>query len=387
MALAHSPSVVTNGLVMYYDMNNVQKSWKGKPTTNYFTNGHFAGGVGIPQENGSVITNTIISFPNNPGDSEYVLQQNGSNAEYQINLTTELSPSTTYCMSGWYAESYNYNGSSTMFHSRAFSASGAHVALDVGLYNVIETKVINGVTWKYCYATITTPADYNNSFNWYLGYGTINTTGYRYYTNIQMELGSYPSRFVNGTRSNTQAIIDLTNNNTLTATSLTYNSDNTFSFNGSNNYVTLTTANLPYGSVPRTIEAWGYRNTTTGNQWLLSYGTPAAGQSMFLGAIGSTYYFGGFTNDITASGAVANQWFHMAGVYDGTTGYLYINGVLAASSAKTWSTVQSTAQIGRQTNGAEYFNGNISSAKIYNRALTASEINQNFDALRGRYGL
>ena len=34
MALNHSPSIVTNGLAFAYDMANIQKSWKGKPTTN-----------------------------------------------------------------------------------------------------------------------------------------------------------------------------------------------------------------------------------------------------------------------------------------------------------------------------------------------------------------
>ena len=37
MSLAHNPSIATNGLIMYYDMNNTQKSWKGSPTTNLIT--------------------------------------------------------------------------------------------------------------------------------------------------------------------------------------------------------------------------------------------------------------------------------------------------------------------------------------------------------------
>jgi hypothetical protein len=48
MALVHSPSIVTSGLVFYYDMNNTQKSWKGAPATNlipysqdYGSNGNF----------------------------------------------------------------------------------------------------------------------------------------------------------------------------------------------------------------------------------------------------------------------------------------------------------------------------------------------------------
>jgi hypothetical protein len=36
---------------------------------------------------------------------------------------------------------------------------------------------------------------------------------------------------------------------------------------------------------------------------------------------------------------------------------------------------------------AESLNGNIAQASIYNRALTASEITQNYNAFRGRYGL
>jgi hypothetical protein len=35
----------------------------------------------------------------------------------------------------------------------------------------------------------------------------------------------------------------------------------------------------------------------------------------------------------------------------------------------------------------QFFDGKLSVAKIYNRALTAAEIKQNFNALRGRYGI
>jgi hypothetical protein len=51
------------------------------------------------------------------------------------------------------------------------------------------------------------------------------------------------NRFVNGTRPNTESIEDLTNNNTITATSLTYASYGTFSFNGS-------TDQLVVGAIP-----------------------------------------------------------------------------------------------------------------------------------------
>jgi hypothetical protein len=34
-----------------------------------------------------------------------------------------------------------------------------------------------------------------------------------------------------------------------------------------------------------------------------------------------------------------------------------------------------------------WLNGKISNVQIYNRALSASEVQQNFNALRGRYGI
>jgi hypothetical protein len=103
MGIAGGPNLNQDGLVFLYDVFDQDNSYKGKPTTNYFTNGHFSGGNGIPQEGGSNATNTIIQL-DNPGNSTWVLQQNGNFTEYQINLGAELAPSTTYVMSGWYAE-------------------------------------------------------------------------------------------------------------------------------------------------------------------------------------------------------------------------------------------------------------------------------------------
>ena len=76
----------------------------------------------------------------------------------------------------------------------------------------------------------------------------------------------------------------------------------------------------------------------------------------------------------------------MVGVYDGTNASMYINGVLVSGpTAKTWNTTANNAQIGRQTNGAQYWNGNIAQVQIYNKALTALEVKQNYNALKGRY--
>jgi hypothetical protein len=75
--------------------------------------------------------------------------------------------------------------------------------------------------------------------------------------------------------------------------------------------------------------------------------------------------------------------------YDGTTWKGYKNGVEFRSASKTGNIQFGSApllRLGARSDGY-YFPGNIYSTQIYNRALTQSEITQNFNALRGRYGI
>ena len=53
--------------------------------------------------------------------------------------------------------------------------------------------VIDGTTWEHRYKTITVPNDYNDTFDWYVGYGANNSIGYRYYAGLRLEKGVYPT--------------------------------------------------------------------------------------------------------------------------------------------------------------------------------------------------
>jgi hypothetical protein len=160
-------------------------------------------------------------------------------------------------------------------------------------------------------------------------------------------------------------------------------------FDGVNDYAPIGTSGFPFGNSAGTLSCWARTNTTAaGYHWIVSYGNQGISQSRFLGINGNTYYFGGYANDITASGVPVNTWINMVGVYDGTNASMYVNGVLVSGpTAKSWNTVANNAQVGRQTNGVEYWSGNIAQVSIYNKALTTSEVQQNFNALRGRYGI
>jgi hypothetical protein len=87
----------------------------------------------------------------------------------------------------------------------------------------------------------------------------------------------------------------------------------------------------------------------------------------------------------------SSSWHNVVGTVDVSTKTfsLYVNGNLSSSS--TWATgtpsVPGTTIYFNQRDSANSFNGKISVGKVYNRALTAAEIAQNFQALRGRYGI
>jgi hypothetical protein len=71
---------------------------------------------------------------------------------------------------------------------------------------------------------------------------------------------------------------------------------------------------------------------------------------------------------------------------------IYINGnfdsqITSTNSAFDSNLTQLTIGQLSQTSNARNINGAVYSTKIYNRALTAAEVSQNFNALRGRYGI
>jgi hypothetical protein len=71
-----------------------------------------------------------------------------------------------------------------------------------------------------------------------------------------------------------------------------------------------------------------------------------------------------------------NAWTHLAATYDGSTLRLYVNGVAVGSKAMTGSLIKSTGglRIGGNTVWGEWFKGRLDDVRVYNRSLSASEI-------------
>jgi hypothetical protein len=86
-------------------------------------------------------------------------------------------------------------------------------------------------------------------------------------------------------------------------------------------------------------------------------------------------------------------WYNICGVFAkneaNTNGILYKNGVSIASGTLfgNIAAVATPVTVGSSNSTTEFFRGSISSAAIYNRALSANEVTQNYNALKSRFGL
>jgi hypothetical protein len=98
---------------------------------------------------------------------------------------------------------------------------------------------------------------------------------------------------------------------------------------------------------------------------------------------------------ITGSNVLINQWYYVGCTRNGNEFKLYINGLLDSTSVKSISFNDNNKYELGTDSGVNannnlrnsYLNGNISSVQIYNRALSAQEVLQNYNATKGRFGL
>jgi hypothetical protein len=87
-------------------------------------------------------------------------------------------------------------------------------------------------------------------------------------------------------------------------------------------------------------------------------------------------FIGGEKNITGSASLPLNAWTHLALTYDGANLRLYVNGVLSQTTALSGAIAASTGvlHIGGDSVWGEYFQGLIDEARIYNRALSQSEI-------------
>ncbi len=191
-----------------------------------------------------------------------------------------------------------------------------------------------------------------------------------------------------------------------TLTNSVSSSSGYLSFNGSNQYVNFGAQTLGVSATSKTMCAWIYPTSFPSNPiGLLDMdgngslgGATNYGWGFWLSNAGKLWYWPFDNLDIIDGSAYSvstNVWNFVSVAYDfsAKTAYFYYNGIYAGSGTTTAvETAPATGQnllIGtaRNATGGFYFAGRIANVSLYNRVLTAAEIKQNFNSLRGRFNI
>lgn len=167
--------------------------------------------------------------------------------------------------------------------------------------------------------------------------------------------------------------------------------ENALNFDGDNDYVELGTNSLFDITSTISLEAWVFPTQYANeNNVITKFGDVpfqdsyilrlANGQAQFHLRINSNWFIVAATSALNL-----NTWTHVAGVYDGASMKIFINGVLNNSISQTGNieVSPSTLKIGKWAS-VDSFHGNIDEVRIWNIARSNSEISSNYNlALTG----
>jgi hypothetical protein len=166
-----------------------------------------------------------------------------------------------------------------------------------------------------------------------------------------------------------------------------------FELDGTNDYVSISSSNdFAFGTSDFSIELWAYFQGSGSYENIFDFRPTATNGNYPLLARdsvdGDLYYYVNSIRIIDNVSVSNNRWYHIVICREGTTTRFYLNGEIEGSATDSTNYITSNALMGSYSGGGNYFNGKISDVKMYKaKGLTAAEVEQNFNALRGRYGI
>jgi hypothetical protein len=365
-----------DNLVFGYDLGDVRNSYKGKPTTNFIAD------LGDPTEERArgefgQYFNLVPIF------ETYGLVPYTLSMEIKGNIPG-------------YCSVYMQNGSYTKY---GFVSAAVEITTEWQRF-VFPNITPSGPTaaWQ-----ANTPGDNRAMLATYTIYGTGRNPTIR---NVQLELGSYATPFTPSARSVTQGLLDLTGNSTINLSNVSFDSNAQMTFDGSNDYATLSSASHPTGSCSMEI-VFNHTHNFVGSRYLL-YGANGSSFWVFFRGdwAGNLLYFlrrvtntgnyadsawGGYTGIYQP--APANETMHLIFTHDAVSGEFksYKNGILTRTvngNLAAYGALNTTQQ-------SHYLGGSpgdnlpmtLPLFKFYDRVLTASEIQSNYNAIKGRFNI
>jgi hypothetical protein len=168
-------------------------------------------------------------------------------------------------------------------------------------------------------------------------------------------------------------------------------------FNGTTSLINLGSTNGGNVTTAWTVESW-IKPTTAGenNAGRIFQHSPGGGTGFICSLDNSAVTNGIQLNTYAISGFSArigncitnNSWQQVAWAFSPGSVTFYVNGAsVGTSSITSPSSYTSTDYIGNNSGAVNTFDGSISIVRLYRNTLTDTQILQNFNAHRSRYGI
>jgi hypothetical protein len=161
-------------------------------------------------------------------------------------------------------------------------------------------------------------------------------------------------------------------------------------FDGVDDYVNTgkTATQLGFYDANYTMEAWVYPTSITGDRTMFGTDQQILRQGLHLVFRDGNIRQGHYASDFQAGTVTVNNWYQIVYTFNASNGACQIfKNSVSQGTGTISSFIGTTNVLIARWAGVRYFQGNGSIYRIYNRVLSSTEITQNFNALRGRYGI
>ena len=365
-------------LVFGYDLGDTKNSFRGEPTTNSAVVDMTA----FTSDNGCTITPTGELLQGQP--------------VYRVYFPSGTLPRIRFNFA--YTSGQTWNGSIYYKVVQSGDSMPGFYFRESGFgSSYTSTNFNTDGTWRRANLNYTFSSSGTSMFLLYRANSSTTQPVYIDFAMPQVELNSHATQFTAGTRSATQGLIDLTGNSTIDLTNVSFDSNAQMTFDGTDDYAF--TSATDFGTpTDISFECIIRFNGTldTNDRKVFHIDKTGSTNAVFQLRKGSTnrnllyqVHDGSSWTTMTDSDAIySDTWAHFAVTHQGTSAVMYKNGVQTTTATMgqlDWTDVNNLI-IGHRVN-AEYWKGDIAILKVYSRALTASEIKANYNAIKGRFNI